>query len=156
MPGGTSQVSRVGGCQRSLWCPGQLGLCGQTLSQGRQWRLLRSCQWKWRWKGLPTRLTGAPEPALSNMCWSDLYNVAAVRGKAENCSWRIARQSKNCVLETENWNTEKQWLGWSYVEDLWPWLDVNPGLLISKPSLGPQDQDGCSAEHHLGAGVGLM
>lgn len=59
------------------------------------WRLLRSCWWKWKGKGLPTGLTGAPGMALSEMC-----NMAEVRGKAENCSWGVAWQKKNspCIF----------------------------------------------------------
>lgn len=55
----------------------------------------------------------APEMALSEVCWSDLYNVADVHGKAEICSRGIVQHKKNshcinhCILEMENWNGEK-------------------------------------------------
>lgn len=106
------------GCQQQVAVGTACGLwgnwacgAGQCPRAGRAaWRLLRSHQWKGKGKSV---LAGAPEMALSKVCWSDLYNVADVHDKAEICSWGIVQHKKisHCInhfiLEMENWNTEK-------------------------------------------------
>lgn len=155
----TEQVPRRTSQLLSRWLlaqpviPGTAGLVWQNTVPGQAG--LRSCGRQW--KGLP----GAPGTALSEVCQSDLCNVAELPGKAENCSWDTAQQKKSshcfncCVLEMQNWNTGQWWLGQNHAEDLWSLLDVNPALLIPKSSFGPQDHHSSSAElvdvNHCGA-----